>query len=711
MRPLSSRVDTDLALEAAGGERERLKSVDSVQAHGLLLALSEPALVVRQVSANALDIVGLRSEELLNRSVEILLGRPQVAALRSRLLDHDLLEVNPYRVVVDRAEKAFDCIAHRVDETLVLEFEPVQLGESLKSINVAAALRASLNRMDQALDITQLADVAANEVRRLIAFERVMIYRFSADWEGEVIADAAPPSAVSYLNLRFPASDTPAQVRRMFLVNKLRLIADVESLPVALLPRVQPHTGLPLDLTHAVLRSGLPAHIAYLRKLGVRAAMTLSIVVRGRLWGMIVCYHGEPRQPDYGTRATCDLIAQMFASQLVSRTDTVDLQARLSSRDEIEAYMTEIESGDAPARMQMIVNERLLALLDADGVVARSGNAFIALGSSVEEGRFAPLLAKLRGLSTRGIASSNMLGALDSAADSFRGEASGALYLGLSETQDDYIVLFRRELVATVAWADAPREPARPDDAPDVVQARTAFTAWQETVRGRCRAWTEVEIGTARLLREQFLRVRERQERLNAEERVRFLAFNDSLTRLANRISIRERLERCISRALADGSQLAVLFIDLDKFKNFNDAFGHATGDRILQIVAARLQHNVRAEDVVGRIGGDEFVVIVPGAESIQRTMEAAARLLAAIAQPLLLDHGTAQITASIGVSLYPSDATDLEALLRHSDAAMYDAKNSGRNAAEIYRVPDSLACAANTGAVGREGNCADGKT
>lgn len=665
--------------------REPIHIIGSIQAHGLLLAVSEPDLIVHHISANASEIVGRHPEEFLEHSVETLLGARQFLALRSRALAGDLLAANPIRMLLGSPARALDCIAHRHAGKLVLEFEPVHAGDSLKPINVAAHLQAPLTRMERAPDFVRLAGIAAAEIRRLSGFERVMIYRFAANWEGDVIAEASAPSPVSYLNLRFPASDIPAQARRLYLLNTLRLIADVESLPVPVVPAVRRGNDGPLDLTYSILRSASATHIAYLRNMGVAATLTISIVVNGKLWGMIACHHGTPRRLDYETRSVCDLVTQMLASQIVSRTDNLELEARLRSRDRIEEYMSDVERGKTPVENQPIVNERLLDLLDADGLVARSGSVASAHGTVVDEARFAPVLAKLRALAVRGIASSDQLEILDPAAAAYRGEASGALYLGLSDDTDDYVLLLRRELVATVTWAGDPHKTADPSASADALQPRTSFAAWQQTVRGRSRPWTDLELVNARLLREQFLRVREARERFRAEERVRYLAHYDALTEIANRSSIQDQLKGCLSQASADDSQLAVLFIDLDKFKNFNDLWGHATGDRVLQIVAARMKRSVRTEDVVGRLAGDEFIVIMPGLVSKDQAGAAARRLLADISRPMRLDHGFAHITASIGVSRFPVDATDLEGLLNHSDSAMYAAKAAGRNASAAY--------------------------
>jgi chemotaxis family two-component system sensor kinase Cph1 len=146
------------------------------------------------------------------------------------------------------------------------------------------------------------------------------------------------------LRLRFPASDIPAQARRLFLLNHLRLIANVVSAPVPIVPEVGPLTGRPLDLTRSALRSASPVHIEYLKNMGVGSSMTVSIVVERRLWGMIACHDPAPHLVDSATRSVCELIGEMLASQIALRTDNAALKQRWTSHKLLEKCMTDLEA-------------------------------------------------------------------------------------------------------------------------------------------------------------------------------------------------------------------------------------------------------------------------------------------------------------------------------------------------------------------------------
>ncbi|MGI2024616.1 EAL domain-containing protein [Shewanella glacialipiscicola] len=174
-------------------------------------------------------------------------------------------------------------------------------------------------------------------------------------------------------------------------------------------------------------------------------------------------------------------------------------------------------------------------------------------------------------------------------------------------------------------------------------------------------------------------------ERKKAEEDLRFLASFDTLTDLPNRTLFHDRLNHAISHAHRTQNIVALLFLDLDRFKHINDSMGHHVGDMLLKAVARRLQNAVRDGDTVARLGGDEFTIILEGVATIKAVTVIAEKVLKAFQAPFLLDDKSLTISTSIGISLYPSDAKDADSLIKFADTAMYHAKSSGRNNFQFY--------------------------
>ena len=175
------------------------------------------------------------------------------------------------------------------------------------------------------------------------------------------------------------------------------------------------------------------------------------------------------------------------------------------------------------------------------------------------------------------------------------------------------------------------------------------------------------------------------QERRMAEQQIRYLANHDALTGLPNRRLLEDRLEQALEMARRNVHQVAIQFIDLDRFKAVNDRLGHRVGDLLLQGVALRLRSLLRGVDTVSRVGGDEFVLVLPEMQSATAACETAQRVLTALARPYSVGGHELQVTPSIGISMYPADGNSAEALLIAADTAMYHAKEMGRGNVQLY--------------------------
>ena len=174
-------------------------------------------------------------------------------------------------------------------------------------------------------------------------------------------------------------------------------------------------------------------------------------------------------------------------------------------------------------------------------------------------------------------------------------------------------------------------------------------------------------------------------EQKRVEEQIRHMAHHDALTQLPNRVLLHDRIGQAIAQAQRNDEALALLFIDLDRFKTVNDSLGHPVGDRLLQAVAGRLAACTRVSDTVARIGGDEFVVLLSNLDRPEAARHVAQKVLEALSEPVSLDGHELKVTPSIGICVYPHDGADVEALMRNADTAMYHAKQMGRNNFQFF--------------------------
>jgi two-component system, chemotaxis family, sensor kinase Cph1 len=201
------------------------------------------------------------------------------------------------------------------------------------------SVRGALSRLQAASTEDEICQIAARETRRLTGFDRVMIYRFAADWSGEVVAEDRADGVSSYLDTHFPASDIPKQARELYTRKLLGLIPNVSYSPVQLLSL---EDGPPLDMSLCVLRSVSPVHFEYLRNMGVTATLTISLVISGRLWGMIACHHGTPWHRPFSLRQDCQFLGQVTSAQIDARSAAATRTYRFKRTEMLAKFLEQI---------------------------------------------------------------------------------------------------------------------------------------------------------------------------------------------------------------------------------------------------------------------------------------------------------------------------------------------------------------------------------
>lgn len=497
--PVGTPVDLDNCA------REPIHIPGSVQPRGVLAVVREADFQVRQVSANVVELLGRTVDDVLGRHLSCLIGADEAARVEQAASAlGDLRQRNPLECVIDVAGKkrAFDAILRREpDGVLLVELEIAYGVRPFSFPNTYQAVRGSVDELNRAATLTELYDATARAVRELTGFDRVMVYRYDEDYNGEVVAEAKRDDLNSFLGLHYPSTDIPAQARALYEKNWLRLIDDVGYVPSPLVPTVDPERGMPIDLTHATLRSVSPIHLEYLQNMGVHASMSLSLLRHGRLWGLIACHHyAGPHLPPYGTRAAAEFLGSTLSLRLVDQFEDEQLHRRLAAQA-VLAKLIAATMDDGESLSEVLLGApSLLDLVPADGVVVNIGGEYRRLGSVPSPQAVAAVAEWAREADDQ-IASSDSLSRELPDLDLDPSMTSGAMAINLPDGQ--YAIWFRGEVLRSVDWGGDPHNKAIAVSEGEEVRLspRKSFDRWRETVSGCCAPWVTTEVESVEALR------------------------------------------------------------------------------------------------------------------------------------------------------------------------------------------------------------------
>jgi PAS domain S-box-containing protein len=338
------------------------------------------------------------------------------------------------------------------------------------------------------------------QLRDIVGYDRVMVYRFDPDGHGKIIAEARDPRLESLLGHRYPATDIPQRARELYLRNRVRVLVDVHYEPSELLPQHPPGGGAgpggELDMSLCYLRSMSPLHLQYLKNMGVTATLVISLVREGKLWGLIACHHYQPRNLPYAVRAACELLGEALSTRIAAIENYTRAQVALQVR-RLEQRLIEATSTEGDWRLALFRNPRtVLQPLDATGAVLFHDGEVMSCG----EVPSTPELRALRGWIDQhcgeGPFSTASIGQAQADLASLTPTASGVLAVRLSATQPDYLVWLRKEQLQSYTWAGDPTKPIIDND-PLKLSPRRSFAAWSEIVRGTSTPWTPNELALA----------------------------------------------------------------------------------------------------------------------------------------------------------------------------------------------------------------------
>ncbi len=501
LQPKAVLAADDASSSTVDCAEEEIHLPGSIQRHGFLLVLDASAGRIISVSENAEEFLHIPVKLLLGANLEAVLDREILGAVRSLSRSADEAGLMTYLGAFRLKGELCSLVTHAVDDRRILEFEKLDrlvLPEIMNA--VITNFVGKLSKLETTLELCQ---AITQQVEELTGFERVLLYSFDEAGHGTVLTEAISGDLPSYLDLRFPATDIPAQARQLYVQNTVRCIPNAMYVPAKLLGRSNDESTH-LDLSSSVLRSVSPVHLEYMRNMGTMSSMSISILCEGKLWGLISGHHSQPHTVPYLVRSACDMLTKMVGTQLAAFRSAARLKSLVHFHTVQRRVLTQMaaEANYLNALQQSLEDVRQVA--SASGAAVVLGSDINCVGGTPDDDAILRLVDWLDEKSSLQIFESSQLSAAFAWAETIKGVASGLLAIRISDVKRNYILWFRPEVVSTVQWAG---EPVKTLDANDRLHPRSSFEHWKQTVYGHADPWRDVEVESAREFRSALMTI------------------------------------------------------------------------------------------------------------------------------------------------------------------------------------------------------------
>ncbi|TDO24083.1 ATP-binding protein [Pedobacter duraquae] len=488
-------------------DKEPIHIPGRIQSHGFLIAIDIDTLLIKYVSLNTFKFIEVEAADLLDKSIlfleEQMIFKDDKVQLKSLLIlgsQKDSYEgINPYYLNIKG--QPFYLIISKSGAYHVLEFEPAIL-----DFDIQGTVGRSISGILAGRRLISMMENTADEIKKIIGYDRVMVYKFHDDGHGEVIAEAKNEDLEPFYGLHYPASDIPKQARALYLLNYTRIIADVNTNDSAVITTSDNFSAL--DLTHSVLRAVSPIHIQYLKNMGVDSSFSISLITNGKLWGLIACHNYTPKFIDYKARESTKLIGQILSSALEYRQEEEDdekVKLLLAHAEELQQSLVADQDFISALTTHRVT---IKDVTHSTGVVICFEGRLYTLGQVPAEEEIKMLVAWLTTTMEDSVYHTSQLPEVFSPAKNFKSTASGILAAMLSKDLGEFVIWFKPEQITTVHWAGNPEKPMTetPDGHMDL-SPRNSFESWAQIVENTSASWTREEIASVIKIRHKLLDV------------------------------------------------------------------------------------------------------------------------------------------------------------------------------------------------------------
>jgi two-component system, chemotaxis family, sensor kinase Cph1 len=468
-------------------DQEPIHIPGSIQPHGFLLGLDKTTYAIEFCSENISELCDLDIRSVLGKSFADIFGFEALENLRNSMKSVSERK-STFTLSINNAQ--FEFLPHQSNQHIIVDAEVVS-GE-IGDTEFLELSREFVGYIEETSTLKELCASIADGTRKITGYDRVMIYRFDEHYNGEVIAESKEDGYESFFGLHYPHTDIPKQARELYIRNQLRLIVDIGYVPVPILTLNNELDSSSLDLSLSTLRSVSPIHVQYLQNMGVGATMTISLLHKRKLWGLIACHHYSPKFLTNDVRMAAKLLGHFITSQIDMRQMNEEHEISRRANHAVE-WLNSRKFELNRNSLEMLVNDyHILTVCNASSVAILLDGRIYKSDKAPGDEDIRTVTGYLSMYTANGKTHTDSILTLMPDMKTLAANQPGVNYISLDNYSQNCIIWFRQETINEVHWAGNPNKAIEKDK--NGLSPRKSFELWRETVKNKSNPWLATEL-------------------------------------------------------------------------------------------------------------------------------------------------------------------------------------------------------------------------
>lgn len=494
-------------------DKEQLTSCDKEPIHipsriqntGYMIVVQNSTFNILQVSDNIKSLFQEDSDKVIGDTLYSYLKENFINKIENIINQSDGDEKNIF-LEISILNKNYFGVLHKNIDYFIMELEPADNKQEDVTKDTQSVISMSMKHCNSDLSLQELLEEIAVSVKKISGFDRVLVYKFDEDGHGSVLAQAKEDFCENFLNHYFPASDIPKQARELYLKNKFRIIEDVKSQTSNLIPYLNPITNSPLDMSFCCLRAVSPIHIEYLKNMKVASSMSISLIIGGKLWGLVACHNYSAKYISLKNHKTYDILSDIYSSQIEHKQLILQHKRFSDLQYKRQLFLNLIDSSDEIEYKKVLrkYSNFLKDTVTCDICVLFYKEDIICSSLEIPKDELFVLLDIFKQNAQDDLFYCSNLGLNYPSADNLSIKPGGMICQTVSKSDSIYLMFIRFEQIYYRKWAGEPKKEVTYKNGIIQIEPRASFETWKECVKGSCERFNEDEIESVKITANQL---------------------------------------------------------------------------------------------------------------------------------------------------------------------------------------------------------------